>query len=112
MTEGSLPRAAISRLLRPRSVAVIGASDTPGSLGQSVFANLLAGNFKGKLFPVNLHHTVIGGKPAVKNINEISEPIDLAVVTTPMRALPDIVKACVKKRRQGAVAWQGIVGKR
>lgn len=87
----------LTPLFAPRNIAIIGASDTPGSLGQSVFANLLAGNFKGKLFPVNLHHTVIGGKPAVKNINEISEPIDLAVVTTPMRALPDIVKACVKK---------------
>ena len=71
----------LTPLFAPRNIAIIGASDTPGSLGQSVFANLLAGNFKGKLFPVNLHHTVIGGKPAVKNINEISEPIDLAVVT-------------------------------
>jgi acetyltransferase len=50
----------LTPLFSPRTVAVVGASDTPGSIGQAVFANLLAGNFQGKLFPVNLNHKVVG----------------------------------------------------
>ena len=54
----------LTPLFSPRNVAVVGASDTPGSVGQAIFANLLAGNFQGKLYPVNLHHRVVGGIPA------------------------------------------------
>lgn len=86
----------LTPLFSPRNVAVIGASDTPGSIGQSVFANLLAGNFQGKLFPVNLNHKVVGGIPAVPSVRLLEVPIDLAVVTTAIRSLPAIMKDCGK----------------
>ena len=57
----------LTPLFAPRTVAVIGASDTPGSVGQAVFANLLAGGYQGKLYPVNLNHRVVGGIAAVPN---------------------------------------------
>jgi acetyltransferase len=79
-------------------VAVIGASDTPGSIGQAVFANLLAGNFQGQLFAVNPNHQVVGGMPAVASLRQVNEPVDLAVVTTALRALPAIVKDCGKQK--------------
>lgn len=87
----------LTPLFSPRNVAVIGASDTPGSVGQAVFANLLAGNFQGKLYPVNLNHRVVGGIPSVPSVRQIEGPIDLAVVTTALRGLPGIVKDCGKK---------------
>ncbi|MBN3004456.1 GNAT family N-acetyltransferase [Chromobacterium alkanivorans] len=87
----------LTPLFSPRSVAVIGASDTPGSIGQAVFANLLAGNFQGKLFPVNLNHKVVAGVPAVASVRQISESVDLAVVVTATRTLPAIMKDCGKK---------------
>lgn len=88
----------LTPLFAPRSVAVIGASDTPGSIGQAVFANLLAGNFQGRLFAVNPNHQVVGGMPAVASLRQINEPVDLAVVTTALRALPAIMKDCGKHK--------------
>lgn len=76
---------------------MVGASDTPGSIGQAVFANLLAGNFQGKLFPVNLNHKVVAGIPAVASVRQINEPVDIAVVVTATRTLPAIMKDCGKK---------------
>ncbi|MDC7700816.1 bifunctional acetate--CoA ligase family protein/GNAT family N-acetyltransferase [Vogesella indigofera] len=87
----------LTPLFSPRNVAVIGASDTPGSVGQAVFANLLAGNFQGKLYPVNLNHRIVGGIAATPSVRLIEGPIDLAVVTTALRGLPAIVKDCGKK---------------
>lgn len=87
----------LTPLLAPRNVAVVGASDTPGSIGQAVFSNLLAGNFQGKLFPVNLNHKVVAGLDAVASVRQIDGAVDLAVVTTALRALPNILKDCGKK---------------
>jgi acetyltransferase len=87
----------LTSLFSPRNVAVIGASDTPGSIGQAVFANLLTGNFQGKLFPVNLNHKVVGGVPAHQTVRTIEPPVDLAVVTTALRTLPAIMRDCGKK---------------
>ncbi|AXK39451.1 bifunctional acetate--CoA ligase family protein/GNAT family N-acetyltransferase [Crenobacter cavernae] len=84
----------LTPLFSPRSVAVIGASDTPASIGQAVFANLLAGNFQGKLYPVNLNRKVVGGMTAYASVRQIDAPLDLAVVATPIRALPAIMKDC------------------
>ncbi|GGY26010.1 bifunctional acetate--CoA ligase family protein/GNAT family N-acetyltransferase [Paludibacterium paludis] len=87
----------LTPLFSPRNVAVVGASDKPGSIGQAVFSNLLAGNFQGKLYPVNLNHKVVAGMPAVQSVRLIEGAVDLAVVTTALRALPGIVKDCGKK---------------
>ncbi|MBV8649185.1 bifunctional acetate--CoA ligase family protein/GNAT family N-acetyltransferase [Paludibacterium sp.] len=87
----------LTSLFSPRNVAVVGASDTPGSIGQAVFANLLAGNFQGKLFPVNLNHKVVGGVQAQQSVRQIEAPLDLAVVTTALRTLPAILRDCGKK---------------
>ncbi|RQO76892.1 GNAT family N-acetyltransferase [Aquitalea sp. FJL05] len=87
----------LTSLFSPRNVAVVGASDTPGSIGQAVFANLLAGNFQGKLFPVNLNHKVVGGIPAVPSVRLIEPAIDMAVICTAIRTLPAIIKDCGKK---------------
>lgn len=87
----------LTSLFSPRNVAVVGASDTPGSIGQAVFANLLTGNFQGKLFPVNLNHKVVGGVAAQPSVRLIEPPIDLVVVTTALRTLPAIMRDCGKK---------------
>ncbi|BEV72106.1 MULTISPECIES: bifunctional acetate--CoA ligase family protein/GNAT family N-acetyltransferase [unclassified Paludibacterium] len=87
----------LTSLFSPRNVAVVGASDTPGSIGQAVFANLLTGNFQGKLFPVNLNHKVVGGVPAHQSVRQIEAPLDMAVVTTALRTLPAIMRDCGKK---------------
>lgn len=87
----------LTPLLSPKHIAVIGASETPGSVGQAVFTNLMAGGFKGKLYPVNLNHRVVGGMAAVSSVRSIEGPVDLAVVTTAVRSWPGIMKDCGKK---------------
>jgi len=78
-------------LFRPRSVAVIGASDRPGSVGATVIRNVLSGGFSGPVWPVNLHHTVVAGQRAYQSVDRLPEGPDLAVLCTPPQAIPGLV---------------------
>lgn len=88
----------LTAMLNPQSIAVIGASDKSFSLGQTVFANLLAGQYQGKLYPVNLKHKIVGGVPAFASVTKIKDPIDLAVVLTPVHSYLNIVLECSQKK--------------
>jgi len=70
-------------LLCPQSVALIGASERPGSLGRIVFENLLAGEFKGALYPVNPNHARVLAQRTYGSLADIGQPIDLAIIATP-----------------------------
>lgn len=88
----------LTAMLNPQSIAVIGASDKSFSLGQTVFANLLTGQYQGKLYPINLRHKIVGGLPAYTSVTKIKEPIDLAVVLTPVHTYLNIVLECSQKK--------------
>jgi acetyltransferase len=77
--------------LAPASVAVIGASERPATLGRDVFANLLAGGFKGRIDAVNPKYTSVQGRPCVATLRDLSYVPDLAVVVTPARTVPGLV---------------------
>ncbi|HEX4585111.1 MAG TPA: bifunctional acetate--CoA ligase family protein/GNAT family N-acetyltransferase [Burkholderiaceae bacterium] len=77
--------------LAPRSVAVIGASERRGALGYDVFANLLAGGFKGRIDAVNPKYTCVQGRPCVPSLQALAEVPDLAITVTPARTLPGLV---------------------
>ncbi len=93
----------LTRILAPESVAVFGASDRPGSLGQVVFAKLRDSGFRGPLLPVNPRHRTVQGQPALKNLAEADGPIDVAVIATPAATVPDIVRQCVRHGVRGAI---------
>ncbi|MBM5571383.1 MULTISPECIES: bifunctional acetate--CoA ligase family protein/GNAT family N-acetyltransferase [Deefgea] len=84
----------LAPLFDPRSIAVIGASETVGSVGCSVMQNLIEGGFTGALHAVNLRHSTVFGLPAVKTVSKITTPIDLAILTTPSKTLLKLVEAC------------------
>ena len=84
-------------LFNPSSIAVIGASGTPGSVGMRVMSNLMLGQFAGKLIPVNPKYTTLFNKTCYPSITAVSEQIDLAVITTPARTVPAIMEACGQK---------------
>jgi acyl-CoA synthetase (NDP forming)/GNAT superfamily N-acetyltransferase len=84
-------------LLRPRSVAVIGASRRPGSLGHSVVRNLIAHEFSGPVFPVHPEAASIAGVPAFVSIDAVPGPVDLAIVTVPAAEVRGVVEACGEK---------------
>src|SRR3954468_1266680 len=70
-------------IFAPRSVAVIGATETAGSVGRTVLKNLIASPFGGTVFPVNPKRRNVLGVPCYPSIAAVSEKVDLAVVVTP-----------------------------
>lgn len=87
----------LDKLFSPASVAVIGASQTPGKVGHDVLRNLLQGGFAGRIFPVNPRADQILGLPAVPSVESIPEPVDLAIVAVPAAGVLAVVEACGQK---------------
>jgi GNAT superfamily N-acetyltransferase len=81
--------AAIERVLRPRTVAVIGASRRPDAFGGAAFRHILANDFKGELYPVNPNADYIGSRRASATVG----PVDLAIVAVPAETVPDVALA-------------------
>ena len=97
----------ISRLLRPRSVAIVGASPTPGSLGGGVLANLQRFRFGGALHLVNPRYDRIGERPCTRSIAELPDGIDCAVLAIPHAHVVDSVRACAEKGIGGLIVLAG-----
>lgn len=93
----------LSRVLSPRSVAVIGASRKPGSVGEAIFKNLLRAEYKGILYPVNPKSDSISGVKCYRSVSEIPDPVDLAIIIVANTVVPDILRACADKRIPGAI---------
>ncbi len=81
----------LDRLLEPRSVVVIGASNRPGSVGATVWRNLRAGTFAGPVFGVNPKHAALDGVKLAQRIADLPEAPDLAVLCTPPDTVPGLV---------------------
>jgi len=94
-------------ILRPRSIAVIGASRKPGSIGHEVLRNLLLNEFAGPVFPVNPEATSVAGVPAFATVGDVPGPVDLAVVTVPAAEVPAVVDACGHKGVRSVVVISG-----
>ncbi|MBU6236474.1 MAG: bifunctional acetate--CoA ligase family protein/GNAT family N-acetyltransferase [Planctomycetes bacterium] len=93
----------IDRMLAPRSVAVIGASDTPGKVGHAALKNIITNGYTGAVYPVNSRSDTVQGQQAFPNVSAIDQVIDLAVVCTPSHTVPSIVREC-GERGVGALA--------
>ena len=87
----------------PGRIALIGASETAGSVGRTVLENLLRGAAPGTVFPVNPNRTEVLGLRAWPAIGALPEAADLAVIVTPARTVPDIVGQCADAGVRGAV---------
>ncbi len=95
----------MNRLLRPRSVAIVGASSTPGSLGESVLRNLEQANFRGDLYLINPKRTEIRGHACVPSIGTLPEGVDCAVLAIPRAAVTEAVEACGRRRVAGVIIF-------
>jgi acetyl coenzyme A synthetase (ADP forming)-like protein len=87
----------LDRLFRPRSVAVIGASRRPGSIGWQILHNLVAGGFAGKVFPVNPRAEVLHSIKCHRSVGAIEDEVDLAVVAIPKKGVPRALRECAQK---------------
>jgi acyl-CoA synthetase (NDP forming) len=81
-------------LFYPKSVAVIGASGTPGKLGWNVFTNLVSHKFQGKLYPINPRAEEIHGIKAYPRISDVPLPVDVAIILVSAGMTTDVVEEC------------------
>src|SRR5690606_31148685 len=84
-------RQPLEHFFAPRNVAVIGASEAPGSVGRTLLWNLISTPFGGTVFPVNPHRTSVMGIKAYATVEEVPARVDLAVIATPAETVPSIV---------------------
>jgi acyl-CoA synthetase (NDP forming)/GNAT superfamily N-acetyltransferase len=100
---------AVARLLLPRTIAVVGASDDDGSIGQALWQHASAAA-KGEVFPVNPAHPTVGGRPAFARLQDVPADVNLAVVAVPAASLPTVIEDCIAARVRGAVIITSIEG--
>jgi acetate---CoA ligase (ADP-forming) len=93
----------LPELFRPRSVAVLGASRRPGTVGSSLFLNLLKANFTGVVYPVNPSWPSVGGVRCYPKLSDLPEVPDLALVAVPAKAVPSSVEELGKMGTRGVV---------
>jgi acetyltransferase len=87
----------------PQAVAVIGATETPGSVGRNVIWNLVSSPFGGMVFPVNAKRPSVLGIKAYPNLASVPAQVDLAIVITPAPTVPDVIAECAAAGVSGAI---------
>ncbi|MDY6824103.1 MAG: CoA-binding protein, partial [Thermodesulfobacteriota bacterium] len=90
-------------IFTPQSVAVLGASTTPGKVGHDLFQNILRGGFNGTLYPVNPKAVSILCVKAYPSILDIPDPVDLAMIILPPKAAVQAIEECITKKVKGIV---------
>jgi acetyltransferase len=93
----------LDAVFAPASVAVIGATSRPNTVGRTILENLLNGGYQGKVYIVNPNHDEVLGVKAYRNIRDIPENVDLAIVATPAATVPQIIRECVEAGAKSAV---------
>ena len=92
----------LDKIFNPKSVAIIGASDEEGSVGQAIVKNFQLG-YAGKVYLVNIRKPEILGVKTYQTVNQIPEPVDLAMIATPAKTVPDVVEQCGKAGIKGVI---------
>src|ERR1039457_367846 len=90
-------------MFAPSSVAVIGATSRPGTVGRAVLENLLRGKFQGKVYAVNANHPEVLGLTTYASIRDIPGHVDLAIVATPAATVPQLIGECVDAGVKSAI---------
>jgi len=93
----------LERIFNPCQIAVVGASEKIGSIGNALMKNLIEGRFPGALLPVNPQYKTVHGLATVQSIRDLEPGVDLAIIATPIHTVPDIVQECVEKKVAGAI---------
>lgn len=101
--ESAAPSGALDPILKPRTIAVVGASRTPSTIGHQIVANLVDNGFTGAVYPVNPSARAIHAMRAWPSVASIPEPVDVAVVTVPKERVCDVAEEC------GAAGVRGLV---
>ena len=90
-------------IFAPKTVAVIGATDRPNSVGRTILWNLISNPFGGTVFPVNHRRDNVLGIKAYADITAVPAPVDLAVIATPAPTVPKVIRQCAAAGVKGAI---------
>jgi acetyltransferase len=101
----------LKNLLSPRSVALVGASARPVSVGRAILENIRKAEFTGQFGLVNSRHAEIGGVAAVDSLDKLSFVPELVVITAPARAVPDIIDQAGRRGSAGALIVSAGLGR-
>mgnify|MGYP003694456711 CR=1 FL=1 len=93
----------MNRIMKPKAVAVIGASSEAGKIGNSVMKNLINGGYKGQIYPINPSADEIMGLKAYKSVKDVPGDIDVAVFAIPAKFVAAAIAECGEKKIPGAV---------
>lgn len=94
---------ALDAIFAPKNIAVIGATENEGSVGRTIMSNLITNPFGGAVFPVNPKRSAVLGVKAYPTIQDVPDPVDLAVICTPSKSVPALIKDCVDLGIRGAI---------
>jgi acyl-CoA synthetase (NDP forming) len=97
------PKADLTAVFEPQSVAIIGASTTPGKAGFNIVENLLRLGYKGEVYPVNPKAEEILGLKAYPTVDQIPHQVDTAIIATPARVVVGVMRGCERKGVQAAI---------
>lgn len=84
----------LEKIFLPKRIAVVGASDDPSSVGHTVLKNLVGSGFAGVIYPVNPKRESVMGIEAYPSLKKIPRQVDLAIIATPARTVPDLIEEC------------------
>src|SRR5262245_25366672 len=105
--EGSGLFADVRRLLEPRSIAVIGASDRPGNLGGTAVRYLQKFGYRGAVWPVNPRGEAVGGLPCFPRLAALPDRADLAILAIAAERIRDAVRECAEAGIDSGIVWAG-----
>lgn len=93
----------LENMLNPKVVALIGASEKEGSVGNQIMRNLLIGKEKRKIYPINPNYQTVMGLKCFPSITQVPEHVDLAVIAIPAKSVPSVVEECGRSGVDGIV---------
>jgi acetyltransferase len=93
----------LDKIFNPQSVAIIGASDSEGSVGYAIVKNFTQLGYTGKVYFVNVRKPEILGIKTYPSVDQIQEPVDLAMIATPAKTVPDVMEECGRAHVKGVI---------
>lgn len=99
--------ASVRSFMQPRAVAVVGASSRPGSLGGQLLEHLQRGGYRGPIYPIHPSATAVATLPAFARINDVGQPVDLALIAVPAAALESVLADCERAAVRAVVVVSG-----
>ncbi len=93
----------MKKIFNPSSIAIVGASETPGKAAERRTRSLLEGGYAGKVYLINPKREMLFGRKTYPSLAAVPEPVDLVMIVIPAPLIPDVINQCVEKKAKGAV---------